>query len=103
MMRAVHHLPLAQLESMTLSYVPLFAITYLFWWIKPKDILRPSVVELPEMSEEQRASSESMAVSHAFDNEGISNQGSLSSRYSLSHQGYSRKKPRVGRCRRLDG
>ncbi|KAL8893205.1 MAG: hypothetical protein Q9192_005498 [Flavoplaca navasiana] len=83
-MWAVHHLPLAQLESMTLSYVPLFAITYLFWWIKPKDVLTPSVVELPEMSEEQRASFESMAVSHAFDDEGIGKQGSLWSIWSLT-------------------
>ncbi|KAL9034767.1 MAG: hypothetical protein Q9180_005225 [Flavoplaca navasiana] len=82
--RPVHHLPLAQLESMILSYVPLFAITSLFWWIKPKDVLTPSIVELPEMSEEQRASFESMAVSHAFDDEGIGNQGSLWSIWSLT-------------------
>ncbi|KAL8669386.1 MAG: hypothetical protein Q9168_006022 [Polycauliona sp. 1 TL-2023] len=83
-MRAAHHLPLAQLESMTLSYVPLFAITYAFWWIKPKDVLSPSVVELPNMSEEQRTTFEAMAVSHAFDDEGIGNQGTIWSIWSLT-------------------
>ncbi|KAI4225440.1 MAG: hypothetical protein L6R36_003924 [Xanthoria steineri] len=83
-MRVAHHLPLAQLESMTLSYVPLFAITYAFWWIKPKDVLTPSVVELPIMSEEQFTAFELMAVSHAFDDEGIANQGLLWSIWSLT-------------------
>ena len=49
-MRTAHSLPLSQLESMTLSYVPLFAITYFFWWLKPKDVLVPSIVDLPIMS-----------------------------------------------------
>ncbi|KAL8650500.1 MAG: hypothetical protein Q9226_005118 [Calogaya cf. arnoldii] len=83
-MRAAHHLPLAQLESMTLSYVPLFAITYAFWWIKPKDVLSPSVVELPDISEAERVTFESMAVSHAFDDEGLGKQGSLWSIWSLT-------------------
>ncbi|KAL8993465.1 MAG: hypothetical protein Q9169_006321 [Polycauliona sp. 2 TL-2023] len=83
-MRAAHHLPLAQLESMTLSYVPLFAITYVFWWIKPKDVLSPSVVELPDMSEEQRRTFDSMAVSNAFDDEDIGNQGTMWSIWSLT-------------------
>lgn len=92
-MRAVHRLPLAQLDPMTLSYVPRFAITYLFWWIKPKDVLTSSVVELLEISEEQRASFESRAVSHVFYDEGMGIQASFC-RYGLSHQEYSRKKPR---------
>lgn len=70
-MRRAHTLPLSQLESMTLSYIPLFAITYLFWWVKPKDVLTPSIVNLPDMSEEQRAVFESMAVSTVFDDEGM--------------------------------
>ncbi|KAL8693051.1 MAG: hypothetical protein Q9224_003834 [Gallowayella concinna] len=83
-MRTAHHLPLAQLESMTLSYIPLFAITYLFWWIKPKDVLSLSVVNLPQMSEEQRVTFESMAVSNAFDDEGLWSQGSLWSIWTLT-------------------
>ncbi|KAI4190482.1 MAG: hypothetical protein L6R41_000787 [Letrouitia leprolyta] len=76
-MRRVHALPLSQLESMTLSYIPLFAITYLFWWVKPKDVLTPSVVDLPNMSEEQLLVFEAMAVSNDFDNEGLERQDSL--------------------------
>ncbi|KAL2788118.1 hypothetical protein BJX66DRAFT_327321 [Aspergillus keveii] len=68
-MRAANDLPLSQLESMTLSYIPLFAITYFFWWEKPKDILAPTVVDLPEMSVEQREVFEGMALSERFDEE----------------------------------
>jgi hypothetical protein len=66
-MRAANSLPLSQLESMTLSYIPLFAITYFFWWEKPKDILTPSIVSLPEMDVEQMQLFESMALSDKFD------------------------------------
>lgn len=59
---------------MTLSYIPLFAATYFFWWIKPKDIKTPSIVDLPHMLPEQRAIFESMAVSNKFDNEGLEEQ-----------------------------
>jgi len=76
-MRRAHTLPLSQLESMTLSYIPLFAITYLFWWVKPKDVLTPSIVDLPDMREEQKATFESMAVSSVFDEESLDRQGSL--------------------------
>ena len=76
-MRRAHLLPLSQLEAMTLSYIPLFAVTYLFWWIKPKDILTPSIVSLPAMSEEQMGMFESMAVSRAFDDEHTGNQDSF--------------------------
>ncbi|KAL8841056.1 MAG: hypothetical protein Q9170_001081 [Blastenia crenularia] len=76
-MRRFHALPLSQLESMTLSYIPLFTITYLFWWVKPKDVLTPSIVDLPNMSEEQLSVFESMAVSKDFDDEGLGRQGSL--------------------------
>ncbi|KAL9576655.1 MAG: hypothetical protein Q9212_006921 [Teloschistes hypoglaucus] len=76
-MRRAHALPLSQLESMTLSYIPLFAITYLFWWLKPKDVLTPSIIHLPNMSEEQKNKFESMAVSDVFDNEGIGKQRSI--------------------------
>ena len=76
-MRDAHKLPLSQLESMTLSYIPLFAVTYLFWWVKPKDVLTPSIVDLPDMLPEQCAAFEMMAVSTTFDDEGTSKQDSL--------------------------
>lgn len=66
-MRAANDLPLSQLESMTLSYIPLFAITYFFWWNKPKDIFSPSIVRLPAMSMEEMHHFESMALSNKFD------------------------------------
>ena len=75
--RAVHNLPLSQLETMTLSYIPLFAITYFFWWVKPKDVMAASVVDLPDMTPWQRTTFESMAVSSAFDNEGVGKQDSI--------------------------
>jgi hypothetical protein len=76
-MRRAHTLPLSQLESMTLSYIPLFAITYFFWWVKPKDVLTPSVVDLPDMLPTQKTTFEAMAVSSTFDDEGIGQQDSL--------------------------
>ncbi|PNP48610.1 hypothetical protein TGAMA5MH_00300 [Trichoderma gamsii] len=73
-MRAAHALPLSQLESTTLSYIPLFIVTYFFWWNKPKDIRSPSIVKLPDMNPEQRDIFESMAVSNKFDSEGMKEQ-----------------------------
>ena len=73
-MRAAHALPLSQLESMTLGYIPLFIVTYFFWWDKPKDIRSPSVVELPYMSPEKKHIFESMAVSNKFDDEDMEDQ-----------------------------
>ena len=75
-MRGAHALPLVQLETMTLSYIPLIALTYFFWWIKPKDIMTPSVIDLPDMLPGQKTLFESMAVSNVFDDEGIGKQGS---------------------------
>lgn len=76
-MRTAHGLPLSQLESMTLSYIPLFAATYFFWWVKPKDIKTPSIVDLPDMLPEQRVIFDSMAISKNFDDEGLKEQVSL--------------------------
>lgn len=76
-MRTAHALPLSQLESMTLSYIPLFTVTYFFWWYKPQDILTPSVVTLPDMSPDQEGIFTSMAVSNKFDNEGKKDQVTL--------------------------
>lgn len=76
-MRHAHNIPLSQLETMTLSYIPLIAITYFYWWVKPKDVMTASVVNLPDMTQDQRETFESMAVSSSFDSEGIGRQDSL--------------------------
>ncbi|KAK6542579.1 hypothetical protein TWF694_006526 [Orbilia ellipsospora] len=76
-MRAAHNLPLAPLESMTISYIPLFTATYFFWWFKPKDIMSPTVVELPVMTSAQREEFEDLAISYDFDDEGLPKQVSL--------------------------
>lgn len=73
-LRVSYRLPLSHLESMTLGYIPLFIVTYFFWWNKPKDIRSPSLVSLPEMSLEQMHIFQSMAVSNKFDNEGLKDQ-----------------------------
>lgn len=70
-MRTAHKLPLSQIESMTLSYIPLFVATYFFWWTKPKDIKTLSIISLPPMLPEQFHFFESMAVSNKFDDEGL--------------------------------
>ncbi|KAG0645627.1 hypothetical protein D0Z07_8460 [Hyphodiscus hymeniophilus] len=70
-MRTAHKLPLSQIESMTLSYIPLFVATYGFWWKKPKDIKTLSIITLPPMQPEQLRLFESMAVSNKFDDEGL--------------------------------
>ena len=62
---------------MTLSYIPLVAITYFFWWVKPKDVMTPSIVELPDMYLWQRVAFELMGVSNTFDNEGLEKQNSF--------------------------
>lgn len=76
-MRHAHNPPLSQLETMTLSYIPLIAITYFYWWVKPKDVMAASVVDLPDMTQEERETFQSMAVSSSFDSEGIERQDSL--------------------------
>jgi len=68
-MRAAHGLPLSQLESMTLGYIPLFVITYFYWWFKPKDIRSPTMVHLPPMTHAQMTTFEAMSLSNQFDEE----------------------------------
>ncbi len=75
-MRAANDLPLAPLESMTLGYIPLFVVTYVYRWVKPKDIETPSELGVLEMSDDQRATFESLSVSDAFDYEGKAEQSS---------------------------
>ncbi|CAK7227590.1 hypothetical protein SBRCBS47491_006622 [Sporothrix bragantina] len=69
-MRAAKQLPISQIEAMTLGYIPVFIVTYFFWWDKPKDIRSPSLVDLPHMTTEQMRVFELMAVSNKFDDEG---------------------------------
>ncbi|KAI7202477.1 hypothetical protein KC352_g19051 [Hortaea werneckii] len=75
--RAFHHFPISPLESMTLGYIPLFMIAYLFWWVKPKDIELPSIIDLPVLSESQQEQFENLAVDDSFDEEGKASQASL--------------------------
>ena len=75
--RTVYDLPFAPLESMTLSYIPLFALTYFFWWVKPKDVETPSEIVLPDMTEDQQQIFESMSLSEDFDSEGTQRQSSI--------------------------
>ncbi|KAK4574049.1 hypothetical protein LTR86_001810 [Recurvomyces mirabilis] len=76
-MRETHNLPLAPLESMTLGYIPLSVVTYIYWWLKPKNIETPSEIDLPHMTIEQRAEFDSMIITSSFDNEGQREQQSL--------------------------
>lgn len=77
-LRVYHQLPVAPLESMTLGYIPLFALSYFFWWLKPKDIDTPSVVDLPFMLDSDRMAFDELALTDAFDHEGKPHQGLLS-------------------------
>lgn len=77
LVRAIKDLPLAPFESMTLGYIPLFALTYFFWWVKPKDIEMPSELELPPMTYAQRTEFESIAISDDFDDEDTKRQRSM--------------------------
>lgn len=83
-MRAANDLPLAPLESMTLSYIPLFAIAYGYWWIKPKDIETPSVIDLPNMTAHQRAIFHDMIISEKFDDEDSTQQESMQGVWDLT-------------------
>ncbi|KAE8447066.1 hypothetical protein EG329_011201 [Mollisiaceae sp. DMI_Dod_QoI] len=67
--RAAHNLPIAPLEAMTLAYVFVVILTYIFWWIKPKDIATASYVDLPEMTSEQWRVFESLAMENTYDND----------------------------------
>ena len=77
-------LPLAPLESMTLGYIPQFGLAYIFWWLKPKDIEMPTIVQLPTMSADQRKTFDSLAYTDVFDNEGKPEQASLKNIWRLT-------------------
>ncbi|PWY70797.1 hypothetical protein BO94DRAFT_539681 [Aspergillus sclerotioniger CBS 115572] len=98
--RGIHHLPLSQLEAMTLGYIPLFIVTYFFWWNKPKDIRSPSIVELPAMTLEQRETFEGMAVSDKFDNEGSKIQMSYWNTWYLTPRVFEKEEDRQLQCAR---
>lgn len=82
-LRVYHTLPISALESMTLGYIPLFALSYFFWWLKPKDIDTPSIIDLPFLDQADQRTFESLELSDAFDEEGKSHQGSLSEAWRL--------------------
>lgn len=67
--RAAHNLPIAPLEAMTLAYVFVVILTYIFWWIKPKDIATASYIDLPDMTSEQWRVFESLAMENTYDND----------------------------------
>ncbi|KAG9055563.1 hypothetical protein FS842_001837 [Serendipita sp. 407] len=55
--RKMDHLPLTELEVVTLGYGLLNLVIYVIWWDKPQKVARPIRVfcgELPERNEEQR-------------------------------------------------
>ena len=82
-LRVYHQLPISALESMTLGYIPLFALSYFFWWLKPKDIDTPSVVYLPPLSHTDWEQFESHALSDAFDDDTKLHQGFVSGAWRL--------------------
>ncbi|RGP67893.1 hypothetical protein FLONG3_8361 [Fusarium longipes] len=65
--RAIHQLPLATLETMTLEYVFNALVTYAFWWEKPKDIITASFIDLPQMTPAQWPKFESLAMENTYD------------------------------------
>ena len=65
--RAAKNLPICPLETMTLAYVFVTVITYIFWWKKPKDIATAVFVELPLMTRSQRALFEQLAMEDTYD------------------------------------
>lgn len=82
-LRAYHQLPISALESMTLGYIPLFALSYFFWWLKPKDIDTPSLIDLPALNPEEQVIFDSHALSDAFDQIEQPDQGPLSEAWRL--------------------
>lgn len=76
-LRLARSLPVSPLEAMTIGYIPLFILTYFFWWGKPKDIHTPTIVDLPVLSEDEQAEFDSLALSDAFDDEDKPHQTSL--------------------------
>ncbi|KAF1817886.1 uncharacterized protein K489DRAFT_138471 [Dissoconium aciculare CBS 342.82] len=84
LIRAVHNLPLAPLEAMTLGYIPLFAVTYYYWWLKPKDINTPSIIQLEDMRPEVFAEFEALSIDNTFDSEPNLRSRSLRSIWALT-------------------
>ncbi|KAG8812280.1 hypothetical protein FRC19_003268 [Serendipita sp. 401] len=67
--RKMDHLPLTELEVVTLGYALLNLVIYVIWWDKPQKVARPIRVfcgELPERNEEQRILKWRMEVSGWF-------------------------------------
>jgi hypothetical protein len=66
-LRAANRYAIAPLEAMTLAYVFVVFLTYLFWWIKPKDISTTAFVVLPPMSHAHWRIFESLAMENTYD------------------------------------
>ncbi|KAF3093061.1 hypothetical protein TWF569_005900 [Orbilia oligospora] len=101
-MRSAHDLPLAPLESMTISYIPLFAVTYYFWWFKPKDIMSPTVINLPNMTSSQREELEDLAISSDFDDEGLDRQNSWGNIWALTPRVFEKEYNDARKAERLE-
>ena len=56
--RGAQHLPLTELELMTVGFAILSTITYFFWWFKPYKIDRPIITACPVDSAQPLDSSE---------------------------------------------
>ncbi|KAK8164189.1 hypothetical protein IWX90DRAFT_415979 [Phyllosticta citrichinensis] len=67
--RAAHDLAISPLEAMTLAYVFVVLITYLFWWLKPKDITTVSFVTLPSMDRTQQEIFDALAMENTYDDD----------------------------------
>lgn len=67
--RTAYDLPIAALEAMTLAYLFVMLITYLFWWVKPKDITTAMYVDLPEMNRRQRRVFDSLSMEDTYDHD----------------------------------
>lgn len=82
--RLYHRLPLSPLESMTLAFIPLFVVSYCFWWQKPEDIEVPTIVELPDLEPGDRERFNALAPTNNFDDEGKPGQQSAMSVLALT-------------------
>ena len=83
-LRLIYALPLAPFESMTMAYIPLFAITIFFWWIKPKDITTSIEIQLPPMCQREENTLEALALSSKFDEQENSRRSLFSRIWSLT-------------------
>lgn len=46
--RAIQHLPITELEIVTLAYTAISILMYCFWWYKPLNVVVPIGVKVPD-------------------------------------------------------